>query len=244
MHPPGYPPMHHEYMGHQYPYPTHPGPPMSFPGIMQPPLSAIPRGGSAGQSDEPTNDETTSNTSNHEPPKKRRKWSNDGSAEDASAPTAESSGQPQLRQDATPPTNEADTPLDTSLMLGADEAATVVALLQQASGQILSADTVSPAPLSESRHEAETLAQVTSAFIDDTDVDADEDADADGEVDAEGEAEVETDPELSVGASLGHDPPPRPPPLDHILTEDGEPMLNPGRSYFLTYILRALTHFL
>ncbi|THH30241.1 hypothetical protein EUX98_g3965 [Antrodiella citrinella] len=225
----------------------HPGPPMSFQGIMQPPLSAIPRGGSAGQIDEPTNGETEPGP-NHEPPKKRRKWSHEDAVEGGSAPTTEPNGhsQPESNQAATP-ANRADTHLDASLMLDADEAATVVALLQQASGQAFSAHMSPPARLSDSPpHEAETLAQVTSAFIDDADVDADADADADadGEPDADGDAdpdaegeEVEAALELPTGSSSSYNAyitPSRQSPLDHILTEDGEPMLNPGESPNLT----------
>jgi len=238
--------MHPEYMGQQYPYPMPPGPPVSFQtqGIMQPPLSAIPRGGSAGsmQNGVPTNGETDSSTSEREPPKKRRKRSQDDSPEASTVEGvgAESSVQRGTKREASP-RGGADASLNASLILDADEAATVVALLKQASGHSTSPDTSPDPPPPEQLSQeippnihpattspVETSVPGTTSFVDDSDADAD--ADADSEVDADGEADLE----LPAGSYDGahhhnfHHSPLRPPPLGHLLTEDGEPMLNPA----------------
>ncbi|KAH8094701.1 hypothetical protein BXZ70DRAFT_947150 [Cristinia sonorae] len=240
--PPGYPPVPPEYMTQQYPYAA--GPPVHFPGPMQPPLSAIPRGGSSS----PTKDNEGQTNTNGEAPSKssssgrKRKRSRSSSAtEDAT----ESDGQPGSKRNSF-----AAVSLDPSLMLDADEAATVVALLQQASGQSISPDLIrisdvgsrnsSDLPPRETIAPSETTVSTVhvpppldpgkQGMDADADVNADVDTDGDEDADAEGEEDEDVDGEVEnvVEILSNTEPPQPPPPLGHILTEDGEPMLNPA----------------
>lgn len=205
---PGYPPMPPEYMGHPYPYPM-PPPHMPYghaPNGVQPALSAIPRGGSAGslKGGEDGEDAVTTNGDPSEPANKKRKRSHSPDGH------ASSSARAKLSNGAT--NGHPELSLDTPITLAADEAATVVALLQHATGH---------APLSAAPSRmVDVLRGIASAV-------SMSEADADGDTDADGEADLEFTGEQ--GQRLLNPVEPPPPPLDHVLTEDGEPMLNPGK---------------
>ena len=185
-----------EFMGQQYPYPVPPGPPMPYPpppGMMQPPLSAIPRGGSAGPLKNGNETIHGEDPDTREPPNKKRRLSHESPSIEQ-VPTSRAAVSP-LRRD-TGPFNGSETTLDASLMLDADEAATVVALLQQASGQAITAfPLVVPTPRpseSQSANAPQAVAPGYTSIHPSTETLDDPDADADGDVDADAEGEAET----------------------------------------------------
>ena len=76
-------------------------------------------------------------------------------------------------------------------------------------------------------------------------------SEVDGEVDADGEADGEVEEELLITHELTadqgfHTPihPSRPAPMEHILTEDGTPMLNPGQSHAAQHTTLSVSEFI